>query len=127
MATTIPCPEPNAYYLVMRPCRADKHEECEGRRDRTNHIDPHPTVCRCCTNGHYRGEAKQRHTEWKINRNWLRAGDPCKVKGLSTDCVFRALLTNGKDMVEVVDRRKGGVHRVSPDRVTRVAKTGGRR
>lgn len=126
MPAAIPCPEPNAYYLVMLSCRSGDHENCVGRRDRTNHIDPHPTICMCCTNDHWQGDTKQRLTRWRINRNWLREGDPCKVKGLSTDCVFRALLTNGTTMVEVVDRRKGGVHRVSPDRVTRIAKTGGR-
>lgn len=122
------CPEDNAYFHPLKACRTGKHGQCEGRRQPTNHIDPRATVCRCCVNGHYRGEAKVRHTEWQINRNWLRAGDPCKVRGVSSDCVFRALVTNGTAYVEVFDRKAGRTRTVDPDTVSRIAKTkrGGR-
>lgn len=123
MNREIECPEPGAYYHPLTGCRQDKHEECAGRIQPTSASDTRATVCRCCTNNHYEGGDEIRHTEWKINRNWLREGDPCKVKGVSTDCVFRALITNGVTVVEVYDRRNARVRQVAPERVTRIAKT----
>lgn len=37
------------YRLEMKDCRdgKDRHHLCPGRRQPTNHIDPHPTVCIC--------------------------------------------------------------------------------
>lgn len=123
MTSEIECPEPGAYYHPLKECRSGKHDQCASRVQPTSHIDPRATVCRCCANGHYEGGDEIRHTEWQINRNWLREGDPCRVKGVSTDCVFRALLTNGKTAVEVFDRKNGRVRVVAPENVQRVAKT----
>lgn len=113
----------NGYFLEMKSCRQGDHDSCEGERQPTSPIDPHMTLCMCCWNDHYREDKRERHTEWRINRNWLREGDPCKVVGVTTDAVFRALLTNGQTTVEVYDRKNGKLRQVNPDDVRRVAKT----
>lgn len=112
----------NYYLTTMRKCIQGNHDDCPGSRPAVND-DPYPTVCLCCQNGHGRGEAQVRHESWRINRNWLRKGDPCRVKGIRGECHFRALLTNGETKVEVWDSRMN-VRVVEPERVRRVAVNG---
>ena len=67
-------------------------------------------------------------TEIRPGRNFIRLGDPVRVKpphGTSFDTTVRRLtqLSDGTVEVEVVDPRFGHFRTVTPERVTRKAKS----
>lgn len=89
------------YRLEMEHCREGKaspngkHARCPGRRQPTNHIDPHPTICTCeCHMG-------AEDVEWDDDEVWVPTNE--ELGDMSVEDLEFTLVTEAARVAEMIN------------------------